>query len=173
MRKLLRPPELIEDPWRYAGEEPGAGAPAVAPTAGAHAGGIIVALATFLADPVAWADQPVGVRVAPGDRVEDLAPHLPRLGLVAIEFPGPGEGRGYTCARLLRQRYGFAGEVRAVGPAVRQDLLFFMARCGFDSFELAPGEDAAQALQALSRYTLAYQRGVPYPPVREARFSAP
>ena len=186
MRKILRPPELVEDPWRYAGEEaegpppgpagpvqsPGARVPAAASATGAHASGVIVPLAAFLADPTAWTGRPVGVRAAPADKVEDLAPHLPRLGVVAIEFPGPGEGRGYTFARLLRQRYGYRGEVRAVGPAVKQDLLFLMARCGCDSFELAPGQDAAQALQALSRFTLAYQAGVPYTPVRETRFSA-
>jgi uncharacterized protein (DUF934 family) len=113
-----------------------------------------------------------GVRVLPADRVEDLAPHLAHIALVAIEFPGPGEGRGYTYARLLRQRYGFKGEIRAVGPAVKQDLLFFMVRCGFDAFELAPGENLAEASRALQRFTLAYQPAVPRAAVREARFTA-
>ena len=113
----------------------------------------------------------VGVRVAPADRVEELAPQLAHVALVAIEFPGPGEGRCYTYARLLRQRYGFQGEIRAVGPAVKQDLLFFMVRCGFDAFELAPGENPTEARQALQRFSLAYQPAVPRAAVREPRFT--
>src|SRR5579862_2717401 len=79
----------------------------------------------FLADTARYlaSGTPLGVRATPADRVEDLAPHLGQIAVVAIEFPGPGEGRGYTYARLLRQRYGFKGEIRAVGPAVKQDLL--------------------------------------------------
>jgi uncharacterized protein (DUF934 family) len=73
---------------------------------------------------------------------------------------------------LLRQRYGYQGEIRAVGPAVKQDLLFFMVRCGFDAFELAPGENLAEARQALRRFTLAYQPAVPRGAVREPRFTA-
>lgn len=114
----------------------------------------------------------VGVRVAPADQVHDLAPLLAHVAVVAIEFPGPGEGRGYTYARLLRQRYGFKGEVRAVGPAVKQDLLFFMVRCGFDTFDLAPGENLAEARRALQRFTLAYQPAVPRDAVQEPRFTA-
>lgn len=143
----------------------------------AHSGTADLALITqaeFLADPARHGagGVPVGVRVAPADRVEDLAPQLARVAVVAIEYPGPGEGRGYTYARLLRQRYGFKGEVRAVGPGVRQDLLFFMVRCGFDAFDLAPGENLAAARAALYRFTLAYQPAVPRTAVREARFTA-
>ena len=128
----------------------------------------------FLADPGkhSGGGNRLGVRVAPADEVEDLAPHLPHIGVVAIEFPSPGEGRGYTYARLLRQRYGFKGEIRAVGPAVKQDLLFFMVRCGFDAFDLAAGQNLAEARQALGRFTLAYQPAVPRAAVREPRFTA-
>ena len=139
--------------------------------------GVDVALLTqaeLLAEPARFSagGAPLGVRVAPADRVEDLAPQLAHVALVAIEFPGPGEGRGYTYARLLRQRYGYQGEIRAVGPAVKQDLLFFMVRCGFDAFELAPGENLAEAREALRRFTLAYQPAVPRAAVREPRFTA-
>jgi uncharacterized protein (DUF934 family) len=128
----------------------------------------------FLADPGrhGTGGTRVGVRVAPADRVEDLAPQLAHVALVAIEFPGPGEGRGYTYARLLRQRYGFQGEIRAVGPAVKQDLLFFMVRCGFDAFDLAPDQNLTEARQALGRFTLAYQPAAPRAAVREPRFTA-
>jgi uncharacterized protein (DUF934 family) len=135
--------------------------------------GELVSQADYLKDPDRHAaEHPIGVRVAPADKVEDLSPHLGQVALVAIEFPGPGEGRGYTYARLLRQRYGFKGEIRAVGPAVKQDLLFFMFRCGFDAFQLADQENLAEARAALHRFTLAYQPAVPRAAVQEARFTA-
>jgi uncharacterized protein (DUF934 family) len=146
-----------------------------APAAGAAGPEVpLITQAELLADPARYraGGARVGVRVAPSDRVEDLAPHLAHLALVAIEFPGPGEGRGYTYARLLRQRYAFSGEIRAVGPAVKQDLLFFMVRCGFDAFDLAPDQNLTEARQALGRFTLAYQPAVPRAAVREPRFTA-
>ena len=133
-----------------------------------------IRLGDFLKDPAAQgADgKPLAVLVGPADKVEDLAPHLDRVALVAIEFPNPGDGRGYSSARLLRQRLGFSGEIRAVGAGVKQDLLFFMARCGIDSFDLAPSENEAEARQSLQRFTLAYQPAVPRSAVREPRFTA-
>jgi uncharacterized protein (DUF934 family) len=132
--------------------------------------GDFMSQADFLKDPAGSGKS--AVRVAPADKVEDLAPHLARVAVVAIEIPGPGEGRGYTYARLLRQRFGFTGEIRAVGPAVKQDLLFFLYRCGFDAFDLVPTENLAEARQALHRFTLAYQPAVPRADVRQARFTA-
>jgi uncharacterized protein (DUF934 family) len=134
----------------------------------------LIRQADLLSDPARYTagGTALAVRVAPADKVEELAPHLAGIALVAIEFPNPGEGRGYSAARLLRQRYGFKGEIRAVGAAVKQDLLFFMARCGIDAFELVDAENLAQARQALQRFTLAYQPAVPRSAVREARFTA-
>ena len=83
------------------------------------------------------------------------------------EFPSPGDGRGYTQGRLLRQRYGFTGELRAVGAGVRQDLVFLLARCGFDAFELAAGEDWPRPSRACARFDVAYQ-----PACRRRRRSA-
>ena len=96
-----------------------------------------------------------GVVLLPEHKVEDLATDLPRLSLVACRFSGPSEGRGYTQGRLLRERYDFQGELRATGY-VRFDQLFFLARCGFNSFELAEG-DIAGAAAAFSTFTAAYQ----------------
>ena len=104
--------------------------------------------------------------------MEDLETWSARLALVAIEFPTPGEGRGYSQARLLRSRLAFKGELRAVGAAVKQDLLFIMARVGFDAFELAPGQDFTAAGAALERYSVAYQPGEPHPAVRQQRLPA-
>jgi uncharacterized protein (DUF934 family) len=148
--------------------------PEAADTDAADSKFALLTQADFLADPQGHTagGKRVAVRVAPADRVEDLAPHLAQVAWVAIEFPAPGEGRGYSYARLLRQRYGYKGEIRAVGAAVKQDLLFFMARCGFDAFELVPGQNLEEARQALHRFTLAYQPAVPLSAVKEARFTA-
>jgi uncharacterized protein (DUF934 family) len=161
MRKILRLPE--------AADTSAGAAPLLDDTAGE-----LIAQRDFLADPAHYtgAGRSVGVRVAPTDEIEALAPHLAKLSLVAIEFPGPGDGRGFTSARLLRQRYGYQGEIRAVGNGVKQDLLFFMVRCGINAFDLVPGENVAEARQALRRFTLAYQPAVPNAAVREARFTA-
>lgn len=112
-----------------------------------------------------------GVQLQPADKVEDLAPFLPQLSVIALEFPSPGEGRAYSQAKLLRERYGFKGELRAVGAGVKRDPLFFMARVGFDAFELAPGEDEISARKALEKYTIAYQPGAPHASIREQRYA--
>ena len=137
--------------------------------ADAAAEAVILALAELRADRNRWRGYrgPLGVRLAPGDAVEELTDLLPYLAVVAVEFPNASEGRGYSQARLLRERLGFVGELRAVGAAVRQDQLFLMARCGFDAFELAPGEDFDSARRALARYDVAYQPGSALVEVRQ------
>ena len=119
----------------------------------------------------AWSGR-LGVRLAPVDRVEELSESLPRLDLVAVEFPTAGDGRGYSHGRLLRERFGFRGELRAVGDGVRQDQVFLLARCGFDAIELAAGEDPQAARRALNRYDVAYQPGAAQVSVRRQRFFA-
>jgi uncharacterized protein (DUF934 family) len=96
-----------------------------------------------------------GVLLEPGQAVERLSGDLPQLALIAIRFPNFSEGRGYSQARLLRERWKFAGELRALG-FVRRDLLFFMARCGFNAFEL-PDADLESAVAALQTFSAEYQ----------------
>ncbi len=146
-RRLLLDGLVIEDAWHYAESE--------APAAAAR-GRVIVPFDVFRAGPDGWpAAEALGVVLAPAHAVEDLAPFLPTLSLVACNFPGPGEGRGYTQARLLRERYGFDRQLRATGY-VRRDQVFFMARCGFNALELSEEELEAGA-RALATFTAAYQ----------------
>jgi uncharacterized protein (DUF934 family) len=165
MRRILKRREIVDDDWRYAGEDGAdeAGSPA-----------LIVPFADFRTQLAKWRAYPgrLGVRLSPADAVEDLAEDIQRFSLVASEFPTPGEGRGYTQGRLLRSRLQFKGELRAVGAAVKQDLLFILSRCGFDSFELAPGQKVEEALTALDRYSVAYQPAEPVPSIRQQRYSA-
>ncbi len=98
----------------------------------------------------------LGIRLTSAQSPATLADDLHRFQLVALEFPKFTDGRAYSYARLLRERYGFKGELRAVGNVLRDQFLF-MHRCGFDSYEVA-NESAArswtQSVQAISR---AYQ----------------
>ncbi|WP_196257690.1 phosphoadenylyl-sulfate reductase [Pelagibacterium limicola] len=82
----------------------------------------------FLASP-----HPIGLQVDPGEKVEEVADDLSRFSSVAINFPAFGDGRGYSSARLLRERYGYEGELRAIGD-VLTDQIPFMRRCGINAF---------------------------------------
>ena len=82
--------------------------------------------------------------------------------LIAIDFPKFTDGRGYTAARLLRERHGYQGELRAMGE-VLIDQLFAMQRCGFDSFSLRDDQDTEEALKAFSTFTRCYQTDVREP----------
>ena len=161
MRHILRRHEIVTDDWLHLGEVP-QGTPPEA---------VIVPLAELRKDPTTWQafSGRLGVRVAPADRVEDFAAELPRVTLVAVEFPNPGDGRGYTIGRLLRERYKFAGELRAVGH-VKRDQIFIMARSGFDSLEVVPA-DLPAAAEYLKRYSVAYQPGAPTEAIRQQRFT--
>jgi uncharacterized protein (DUF934 family) len=117
----------------------------------AWADAAVLPLAAFLGDPDTRA-----VRLAPADDPAELAPHLGRLALVAVEFPVFGDGRGYSIAALLRRRLGFSGELRAVGD-VLVDQLFALKRVGFSSFVLRDDQDRARAVRALATFSDAYQ----------------
>jgi uncharacterized protein (DUF934 family) len=124
-------------------------------------GDVIISLTRFQ-DQGEWLlsqGRAVGVRLESHEEVEALAYDLPRLAVVALAFPKFGDGRAYTAARLLRERYAFAGEVRAVGDVLREQA-GFMVRCGFDAFEPADGSTADDWAAAAQRYRHVYQRGV-------------
>ncbi len=99
-----------------------------------------------------------------------IAGDFDRFALVAVNFTAFGDGRGYSIARLLRERHGYKGELRAIGAVVR-DHLFFMASCGFDSFLLRDDQDPAEALTAFGDFSDAYQVSVARPlPLFRRRF---
>ena len=104
----------------------------------------------------------IGIRLEPADDPAELAPDIHRIQLVAINFPKFADGRGYSSAALLRTRYGYRGELRAVGD-VGRDQLFYLKRCGFDAFALAPHRDPHAALASLADFSLRYQGSVDDP----------
>lgn len=153
-RRLLRDGRVVADDWSYLAET---GADVAGRPEPAAPGGLILTVDQWTADKASWLATTVrlGVVLSPAQKVEILAPHLSRFALIGAEFPGPSEGRGYTQGRLLRERYHFNGELRATGY-VRRDQLFFLARCGFNSFEL-PESEIEDASSAFSTFSAEYQ----------------
>lgn len=123
------------------------------------AGDVILSLTRFQTDGerLLGEGRKVGVRLTADEEVEALAYDLPQLALVALDFPKFGDGRSYSNARLLRERFGFTGQVRAVGDVLREQA-GFMLRVGFDAFEPADGATANEWQAATLRYRHVYQR---------------
>lgn len=124
-------------------------------------GDVIISLARFQADGEALLAEgrAIGVRIEADEDVEALAYDLPRLSLVALAFPKFGDGRAYSSVRILRERLGYAGEVRAVGDVLREQAQF-MIRTGFDAFEPADGATPEDWARAAARFRHVYQRAV-------------
>jgi uncharacterized protein (DUF934 family) len=123
--------------------------------------------ARFLADSAKLAARsgPTGVLWPNNRKIVELAPYLDRLALVALVFPTFKDGRAYSQARQLRERYGFRGELRATGE-ILQDEFLFLVRAGFDSLEVKKDSDAEAFAAALQRYSVFYQ------PAADGRASA-
>jgi uncharacterized protein (DUF934 family) len=153
MRQIIRNRQIVTDTWQTVGDdEPLPDAP------------VIVSFARWQAerDSLAAHDWPVGVRFKNDADLAALVPELPALALIALEFPAFKDGRALTQARLLRERYGFRGELRAVGDVLR-DQLFFMERSGFDAFELRSDRSLEDALEAFTEFTVTYQPAADQP----------
>jgi uncharacterized protein (DUF934 family) len=119
---------------------------------------VIVSATRLFANPapILTRKAPVGVIWPNNKNVADLAPFLDCLAMVALVFPNFKDGRAYSQARQLRERYGFRGELRATGQVLR-DQFVFLVRAGFDALDVAkPGDEEAFAA-ALARYTVFYQ----------------
>ncbi len=99
---------------------------------------------------------PIGIRLRSDQPPSEIADDLSRVAVIALEFPAFTDGRAYSYARLLRERFGFSGEIRAVGNVLR-DQLSLMQRCGFDAFEVNSPEIASKWLEAFQEIDVVYQ----------------
>ena len=144
---LLKNGAFVDDRWRrLADDDP-------APESDA----VIVSLARWRADrALAGRNGPLGLALRNSEAVRPLADELHRFELIALEFPKFTDGRAYSQARLLRERLGFAGELRATGQ-VLPDQLLLMRRCGFDAFEIAKGAPLETWQRALESFSVFYQ----------------
>jgi len=105
---------------------------------------------------------PVGIWLDSSEGPEAIANDLADFALIGVNFPKFADGRGYSSARLLRERYGYKGEIRAIGD-VLQDQLFYMKRCGIDAFAVREDKDIEAALAGLNVFSDAYQAAVDQP----------
>jgi uncharacterized protein (DUF934 family) len=145
---LIKHGKVVDDPWLRLSDDD------ALPASGA----VIVSLERWHAEHGALCGrgEPVGVRLVSHQPARELAEDLPRLSLVALEFPSFRDGRAYSTARLLRERYGYKGELRAVGNVLRDQFLF-MVRCGFDAVEVATEQEAAAWEKAMNEFSVWYQ----------------
>lgn len=122
------------------------------------AGGVLVDLERWQSSREALLHRaaPLGIRLKSDESPELIADDLAALSLVALEFPAFRDGRAYSYARILRERYGFEGEVRAVGDVLMEQL-HFMLRTGFDAFELTGDDPLADYETALADFSVWYQ----------------
>ena len=123
-------------------------------------GDVIISLQRFLSEGkrLLAEGRKVGVRIEPNEHVEELAADLPNIAVVALAFPKFLQGQPYSSARILRERYRYQGEIRALGDVLREQA-GFMIRCGFDVFAPADGASPADWTHVAHRFRHVYQRG--------------
>jgi len=148
--QIIKDREIVENNWTHLDDE-----------AELAAGNITVSLAR-------WQEQhetltqhkgELGLRLEGSDPVEEIVPDLAHFSMIALNFPAFVDGRSYSIARLLRDRYNYQGEIRAQGD-VLHDQLFKMEQCGFNSFELANENRLTKALAAFDVFSEYYQTTV-------------
>jgi uncharacterized protein (DUF934 family) len=164
---LIKGGEIVADAWRHLrDDEP-------LPAAGA----VSVTLPRWQAERAALIVRgtPLGVRLQSSDLAEAIGSDAGNLQLIIIAFPSFRDGRPYSTARLLRERYGFRGELRASGDVLR-DQLMFMQRCGFDAFDVTAADALAAWQKATSEISVVYQAAadqrLPAPRLRHLREAA-
>lgn len=154
MPKLIKQSTIIENVWHTLNKD-------IVENPEGEA--VLVSLERFLENPglvIERAD--AGVWLDSDQEPCALEPYIDKLSLIAINFPKFVDGRGYSYARQLRDKFQYQGELRAIGD-VLQDQLFFMKRCGFDSFAVRSDKDIEQALKGLNVFTECYQAATDQP----------
>tara|TARA_B100001105_G_scaffold228261_1_gene199273 strand:- start:51 stop:548 length:498 start_codon:yes stop_codon:yes gene_type:complete len=157
MQRLIKNGEVVNDSWHLLDKDATLdGLP--------NSDSIIVPLALWLEHSHALKarDGGLGVWLDSDEEVESIADDLQQFQVIALNFPVFSDGRNYSNARLLRDRYQYQGEVRAIGDVLR-DQLFFMQRCGFDAFALRADRNAEEALESLKDFSNCYQAATDQP----------
>ena len=170
MAVIIRRRQVVADTWQLL--KPAADGSLAVPADGA----VIVPLGLWRAQRASLIARVggLGVWLDSNDDPARVAGDLKYFQLVAVNFPQFTDGRGYSIARLLRERHGWRGELRAIGD-VLHDQLFYLSRCGFDAFALRAGQDAQAALGAFDDFSDGYQTSVerPQPLFRRRRAGLP
>lgn len=160
MSTLIKHNHIIADSWQV-----------LAPTEGESPEQLALPEGDILFTPAVWQARKneiisrhkrIGLWLEPDVSLDDLAADLHYFVVIAVNFPKFADGRGYSIARLLRERHHYEGEIRAVGD-VLHDQLFFMKRVGFDAYALKDGKDAEKALTAFATFKAPYQSATDEP----------
>ncbi|MCF8473735.1 MAG: DUF934 domain-containing protein [Emcibacter sp.] len=143
--QIIKDKAIVEDHWiHYSGE------------GDLPKGDVIVSFDYWAENKDKLSGRRLGLRLEPDSLVKNIQSDLDDFALIAINFPSFNDGRGYSIAKILRDRYGYAGEIRAVGDVMR-DQLFYMQRCGFNAYEIKAGRDIQDALKAFDDFSVKYQ----------------
>lgn len=164
MGALIVQRQLTTDRWQWLDES----SPLTAGVA------VVVPLNRLLAERQALIDRAgdLGGVLSTDDDPLALTDALDSLTLIAVNFPVFTDGRGYSSARLIRERLGWKGELRAIGD-IQRDQIPYLSRVGFDAFALKAGQDPEQALRAFADFSEAYQASVSQPqPLFRRRWSS-
>ncbi len=156
-RRVILDRQIVTDNWQYIGDEDSV----------PDQGDIVVSLDRWKNDQQTMSRHVgrIGVQLNEKTNIEEINISLNHIPLIVIDFPIIDTnkrgyhpvGCGYSQAYLLRSRYGYSGELRAIGDSVARDVLQYMERCGINSFDLAEGKDINDALKAFNEMTVAYQ----------------
>ena len=160
MSKIIKNGQIIDDAWlvlKLSEEQaPESVSLPEAPT--------LLPLAVWLArkDEILARKQPVAIWLDSNEGPETIANDLKHFTIIGVNFPKFADGRGYSIARLLRERFAYTGEIRALGD-VLQDQLFLLKRCGFDAFALRADKDIEAALAGFTVFSESYQAAIDQP----------
>lgn len=160
MTKIIKNDQIVDDAWNILTLAEGETVESVElpdePT--------LLPLTVWLArkDEILACQKQVGVWLDSSEDPQALAADLEQLALIGVNFPTFTDGRGYSIARLLRERYAYRNEIRAIGD-VLHDQLFFMKRCGIDAYAVRADKDIEAALSGLRDFSETYQAAVDQP----------
>ena len=163
MALIIKNREVVEDSWHVvrAGED------GTLPAVDALLPGKVIVPFTWWKEhkaslSSAHKKEPIGIWLAPDDEPAELVEDFDKIALIAVDFPKFSDGRGFSIGRLLRERYQWTGELRAIGDVLR-DQLRFHARCGFNAFAVRADKDIHDALNAFGELSIPYQGAVDDP----------
>lgn len=157
MQRIIKGDQVVDETWHLLPKE-------VTLSELSNSDDLLVPLSLWLEHSHALLarDGGLGVWLEADEQVESIADDLQHFQVVALNFPVFSDGRHYSSARLLRERYKYQGEVRAIGDVLR-DQLFYMKRCGFDAFALRADRDPYEALESLKDFSVTYQAATDEP----------
>lgn len=169
MASIIKNRAIVNDDWTVVRPAEDGSLP---PVNELPAGKVLVPLAFWQAERDALSASrgaaEIGVWLAPDSEPADIVADFDKIALIGVDFPVFRDGRGYSIGRLLRERYGYKGELRAIGDVLR-DQITFMFRCGFDAYALREDKDFDDALKAFDEFSFNYQGAVNSSPLFRRR----